>query len=166
MLPSQKCAADHILRRKYLPSICAIYHDRDKHRDQPRSGTSRVAIVDRCRKKLRECFVLIGPHLEALHLPSISSATGIVPGSRANRNVWSAAMSKAKNEGDRLICANVFGLHWSTELLAMMECAAPSSYLVRQPEETFPVYRFRERRVRPLCDLMIRQQTWQKSSTP
>jgi hypothetical protein len=29
---------------------------------------------------------------------------------RANRNVWSAALSQAKNEGDRLACANVFGL--------------------------------------------------------
>jgi hypothetical protein len=32
--------------------------------------------------------------------------------------------------------------------------------------KAFPVYRFRERRVRPLCHLMVRQQTWQKSSTP
>ena len=29
---------------------------------------------------------------------------------RANRNVWSAALSQAKNEGDRMVCANVFGL--------------------------------------------------------
>jgi len=43
---------------------------------------------------------------------------------------------KAKNEGDRLVCANVFGLYWSTRLLAMMECAALSSYLVRQPENS------------------------------
>jgi hypothetical protein len=28
----------------------------------------------------------------------------------ANRNVWSAALSQAKNEGDKLACANVFGL--------------------------------------------------------
>ena len=49
-----------------------------------------------------------------------------------NRNVWSAALSQAKNESDRMVCANVFGLRWSTRLLAMMECAALSSYLVRQ----------------------------------
>jgi len=86
----------------------------------------------------------------------------IASGSRANQNVWSAALSQAKNEVDRLVCANVFGLRWSTRLLAMMECAALSSYLVRQPGKTFPVCRFRERRVRPLCHLMVRQQTWQK----
>ena len=81
---------------------------------------------------------------------------------RANKNVWSAALSQAKNENDRVVCANVFGLRWSTKLLALMECAARSSYLVMQPWKAFPVYRFRERRVRPLCHLMVRQQTWQK----
>src|SRR5258708_30318355 len=45
----------------------------------------------------------------------------------ANRNVWSAALSQAKNEGDRLVCANVYGLGWRTKLLALMERAAPSS---------------------------------------
>ena len=29
------------------------------------------------------------------------------PGLSANRNVWSAAMSQAKNESDRMVCANV-----------------------------------------------------------
>ena len=29
------------------------------------------------------------------------------------RNVWSAALSQAKNESDGLVCANVFGLCWS-----------------------------------------------------
>ena len=77
-------------------------------------------------------------------------------------DVWSAALSQAKNEGDRMVCANVFGLRWSTKLLALMECAARSSYLVIQPWKAFPVYRFRERRVRPLCHLIVRQQTWQK----
>jgi hypothetical protein len=90
-----------------------------------------------------------------------SGWSGFLVMSRANRNVWSAALSQAKNEGDRLVCANVFGLHWSTRLLAMMECAALSSYLVRQPRKAFPVCRFRERRVRPLCHLIVRQQTWQ-----
>jgi len=36
----------------------------------------------------------------------------------ANQNVWSAASSQVKNEGDRLVCANVFGLHWGIKLLA------------------------------------------------
>jgi hypothetical protein len=49
--------------------------------------------------------------------------------------------------------------YWS-KLLAWMECAARSSYLVMQPWKAFPVYRFRERRVRPLCHLIVRQQTW------
>lgn len=31
----------------------------------------------------------------------------------ANRNVWSATVSQAKNESDSLVCANVFGLYWS-----------------------------------------------------
>ena len=66
----------------------------------------------------------------------------IAPGSRANRNVWSAALSQAKNDGDRLVCANVYGLCWSTRLLAMMECAALSSYLARQSWKTSSGYRF------------------------
>jgi hypothetical protein len=61
-----------------------------------------------------------------------------------------------------LVRANVFGLCWSKKLLALMECAAGSSYLVMQPWKAFPVYRFRERRVRPMCHLIVRQQTWQK----
>jgi hypothetical protein len=40
------------------------------------------------------------------------------------------ASSQAKNEGDVMVCANVYGLGWRTKLLALMECAAPSSYLV------------------------------------
>src|SRR5207245_8118327 len=54
-----------------------------------------------------------------------------------------------------MVCANVFGLRWSTKLLALMECAARSSYLVMQPWKAFPVYGFRERRVRPLCHLIV-----------
>ena len=44
-----------------------------------------------------------------------------------------------------------------------MECAAPSSFLVSLPLQAFSEYRFRERRDRPLCHLMVRQQTWQES---
>src|SRR5580693_6433367 len=44
-----------------------------------------------------------------------------------------------------------------------MECAAPSSFLVMLPLEAFSGCRFRERRDRPLCHLMVRQQTWQES---
>jgi hypothetical protein len=33
---------------------------------------------------------------------------------------------------DRLVCANVYGLCWSKELRARMECAALSSHLVGQ----------------------------------
>jgi hypothetical protein len=45
--------------------------------------------------------------------------------SRANRNVWSAALSQAKNESDRMVCANVFGLRWSTKAPGLdgMRCA-------------------------------------------
>lgn len=38
-----------------------------------------------------------------------------------NRNVWSAAVSQAKSESDRLVCANVCGLRWSNKLLARMD---------------------------------------------
>lgn len=57
-----------------------------------------------------------------------------------------ATLSQEKNEGDRFVCANVFGLLWSTRLLAMMECAAPFLFKnavlednVRPPE---PLYRY------------------------
>src|ERR1039457_4627598 len=78
------------------------------------------------------------------------ATSGVVHGWSANRNVWSAALSQAKNEVDRMVCANVFGLLLEHKLLALMECAARSSYLVMQPWKAFPVYRFRARRVRPL----------------
>ena len=42
---------------------------------------------------------------------------------------------KRKTKGTGF-CANVFGLRWS-KLLALMECAARSSYLVRQPRRLF-----------------------------
>jgi integrase len=51
---------------------------------------------------------------------------------RTCANVWSAALSQAKSEGDRVVCANVFDLWWSVRLLARMECATPSSYLTVQ----------------------------------
>src|SRR6266852_5287575 len=47
------------------------------------------------------------------------------------RDVWS--LSQAKNDRDRLVCANVYGLCGSTRVQAMMECAEPLSYLVIQP---------------------------------
>jgi hypothetical protein len=43
-----------------------------------------------------------------------------------------------------------------------MECAALWSLLVTLPREAIPSNRFRERRDRPFCHLMIRQQTWQE----
>src|SRR5690348_2096177 len=44
-----------------------------------------------------------------------------------------------------------------------MECAALFSPLVIQSRETSSGYGFGERRVRPLCHLLIRQQTWQET---
>ena len=73
----------------------------------------------------------------------------------ATRNVWSAALSQAKSESDRLVCANVFGLCWSGSLLAMMECAALFSHLVKQSWKTSSEFGFGERRVRPLCHLVV-----------
>src|SRR5882724_10876853 len=63
----------------------------------------------------------------------------------------------------KLVCANVYGLCWSESLLARMECAALFSPLVIQSRETSSGYGFGERRVRPLCHLLIRQQTWQET---
>ena len=40
---------------------------------------------------------------------------------------WSAAELQAKNERWQLVCANVFGLHWSQRLRAMMDIRSPSS---------------------------------------
>src|SRR6202790_5704432 len=62
-----------------------------------------------------------------------------------------------------LVCANVYGLCWSESLLGRMECAALFSPLVIQSRETAFGYGFGERRVRPLCHLLIRQQTWQET---
>jgi hypothetical protein len=69
---------------------------------------------------------------------------------------------QAKNEVGGKVCAHVYGLCLEDDLLAWMECAAPSSYLVTRPLKAFDGYRFRERRDRPLCHLMVRQQTWQE----
>ena len=56
-----------------------------------------------------------------------------IPSHEPPGNVWSATAPQAKNESENsLVCANVYGLRWSAKLLALMECAAPSSYLVRQ----------------------------------
>ena len=73
----------------------------------------------------------------------------MLDGHPAHRNVWSAAVSQAKNESDRSVCANVYGLCWSTTLLAMMECAAPSSCLVGQSWKTSSGYRLRAHREAP-----------------
>jgi hypothetical protein len=78
------------------------------------------------------------------------------------RNVWSAASSQAKSESGGLVCANVYGLCWSEALLARMECAAPSSHLTGQSWKTISGTGLRERRVRPLCHLIVRPQTGQE----
>ena len=44
-----------------------------------------------------------------------------------------------------------------------MECAALRSPLVRQSRRTSSEFGFWKRRVRPLCHLKVRQQTWQCS---
>jgi hypothetical protein len=58
---------------------------------------------------------------------------------------------KRKMKMTELVCANVFGLCRSSDLLAWMECAALLSYLVTQAFKPIPNYRFQECRVRPLC---------------
>jgi len=49
---------------------------------------------------------------------------------------------KRKVRMTEMVCANVFGLYWSSELLALMECAAPSSFLVTLSFKAFSGYRF------------------------
>ena len=47
---------------------------------------------------------------------ALSGSPNEAPGSAGGnltRHVWSAALSQAKNESDRLVCANVYGLCWS-----------------------------------------------------
>ena len=63
----------------------------------------------------------------------------------------------------QVVCANVFDLWWSVLLLARMECATLSSYLTVQSSQTAWRIRLGERRVRPLCHLIVRQQTWQET---
>ena len=69
---------------------------------------------------------------------------------------------QAKNEGDRLVCANVCGLRWSIQLLTRMECAA---LLFKRAALLGLLHKagFSERRVRPLCPLSVRQQAWQEN---
>src|SRR5260370_1320423 len=77
--------------------------------------------------------------------------------------MYGPPLRRKRNVGcHKLVCANVYGLCWSESLLARMECAALFSPLVIQSLETSSGYGFKERRVRPLCHLLIRQQTWQE----
>ena len=47
-------------------------------------------------------------------------------------------------------------------LRARMECATLSSHLLSQSWKTVDGCGFRERRIGPLCHLMVRLQTWQE----
>jgi hypothetical protein len=58
-------------------------------------------------------------HIRAMHSVRCDIALFQVPSVWSPiRNVWSAAVLQAKNESDRLVCANVSGLCWSSDLLA------------------------------------------------
>src|SRR5712671_1357785 len=82
----------------------------------------------------------------------------------AASEMYGPPLRRKRNVGcHKLVCANVYGLCWSESLLARMECAALFSPLVIQSRETASGYGFGERRVRPLCHLLIRQQTWQET---
>ena len=95
--------------------------------------------------------------------PFLQRARFAIPvGSWATRHVRSAAILQAKNEGDGLVCANASGLFVSYRSWHLMECAALASYLVTQSRTTLTSTRFRERRVRPFCHLIVRQQTWRE----
>jgi hypothetical protein len=66
-------------------------------------------------------------------------------------NVWSAAALQAKNENDIVGLRECIRPLCERLLWALMECAAPLSYLVWQAFKPIPHYRFQECRVRPLC---------------
>src|SRR5260370_9501007 len=100
------------------------------------------------------CGKLEGPFGACRRLRAGDELTGMYgPPLRRKRNVGC----------HKLVCTNVYGLCWSESLLARMECAALFSPLVIQSRETSSGYGFGERRVRPLCHLLIRQQTWQET---
>src|ERR1700751_3739508 len=63
----------------------------------------------------------------------------------------------------RVACwsAQMYSAFVGAVLRARMECAALRSPLVRQSLRTSSEFGFGKRRVRPLCHLMVRQQTWQ-----
>src|SRR5260370_11657592 len=69
----------------------------------------------------------------------------------ANRNVWPAAVLQAKNESDIVGLRECIRPLCELLLWPLMECAALLSYLITQAFKPFPVFRFQERRVRPLC---------------
>jgi hypothetical protein len=72
-------------------------------------------------------------------------------------------LSQAKNEKVTGWSANVFGLRWSTKLLALMKCAARSSYFVMQPGKGFSGLQVsRAPGSIVVSCLIVRQQTWQK----
>ena len=70
---------------------------------------------------------------------------------------------KRKARMTELACANVFGLYWSSELLACMGCAALSSLLVTLPLKAFSGYRLsRAPGSTVVPSHVFRQQTWQE----
>jgi hypothetical protein len=80
-----------------------------------RSASSSIALrvpTDCCRERggspLFARFLAFCRHQQ--RETRLSQST---PEPSAIRNVWSAALSQAKNESDRMACANVFGLGWS-----------------------------------------------------
>lgn len=67
---------------------------------------------------------------------SANGAAGIIG---KYRYVWSAAGLQAKSELTFVVCANVFGLSWSQQLLAMMESAR---FLPYKPYGLEDLYRY------------------------
>src|SRR6267378_2636428 len=84
-------------------------------------------------------------------------------GSSANRNVWSAALPQAKSDvtgwSAQMYTAFV-GVNHSWPGWNALPLFPISNSVSR---ETSSGYGFGERRVRPLCHLLIRQQTWQET---
>jgi len=93
--------------------IPAAHHSPLKSRLSTRGQLKSVIEITGARSRLLRYpwFRLV------LAIPAVERNEPLVAISRirANRHVWSAALSQAGNESDRMVCASVFGLRWATQ---------------------------------------------------
>jgi hypothetical protein len=73
---------------------------------------------------------------------------------------------QAKSELTFVVCANVFGLSWSQQLLAMMESARFLPYKPYGLEGPLPIPGLESAGSTVCAISVIRQQTWQELNHP